>query len=305
MEMDFACGTCVWEPNAISTITARTNLPFANGAPIRKLSQHIEILDNNGQVVGTLNTPYAPATTIGNTVTTTTPSAPLVIAEGAKDSIYAAFIGGLNQATTYELGLRGTTDSILDLGVLGEIEIKGIKLDVKSSIAGLQGLKDVKFKSLVMYNIVPGFLDIGSIVTIHNPSKLTLTLGDLTLKAGLDNTEAKFAGHSYLKQLTLVPGDNEVAASVIFDMNLPIGGQIANDLFEGKDVNLALYGFPGSSPNPPLSKGLASLLSSITIPGGMPEVRSALPYNDGWTLTVPPSVMTDNMVEMTATFNNP
>ncbi|KAK3824742.1 MAG: hypothetical protein J3Q66DRAFT_325946, partial [Benniella sp.] len=147
MSMDFACETCVWAPTAISTITAKTNLPFAKGAPIEQLSQSVDILDKNGQVVGRLETPLAPATAIGNTVTTTTPAAPLQIASGSHD-IYSAFIGDLNLADTYELGLRGTTTSVLNLGVLGMIKVQGIKLDVKSSIQGLQGLKNIKLISI-------------------------------------------------------------------------------------------------------------------------------------------------------------
>ncbi|KAF9342417.1 hypothetical protein BGX34_008196, partial [Mortierella sp. NVP85] len=115
MSMDFACETCVWAPTAISTITAKTNLPFAGGAPIIQLSQNVEILDKNGQVVGTLNTPYANATTAGDTVTTTTPAAPLEVAAGSHE-IYSAFIGDLNLADKYELGLRGSANSVLDLG---------------------------------------------------------------------------------------------------------------------------------------------------------------------------------------------
>ncbi|KAG0268414.1 hypothetical protein BGZ96_006711, partial [Linnemannia gamsii] len=51
MEMDFACGEpCIWSPTAISSITADTNLPFANGAPIEELSQNVQILDTNNRV---------------------------------------------------------------------------------------------------------------------------------------------------------------------------------------------------------------------------------------------------------------
>ncbi|KAF9342333.1 hypothetical protein BGX26_007776, partial [Mortierella sp. AD094] len=66
MSMDFSCDSCVWAPNAVSTITAVTNLPFANGAPIAQLRQNIEVLDKNGAVVGTLNTTYAAAKATGN-----------------------------------------------------------------------------------------------------------------------------------------------------------------------------------------------------------------------------------------------
>ncbi|KAG0245290.1 hypothetical protein B0O80DRAFT_418570 [Mortierella sp. GBAus27b] len=304
MSMDFSCGSCVWEPTSVSTITAKTKLPFANGAPIVQLSQNVEILDKNGQVVGSLNTPYAPATAVGDTVTTTTPPAPLVVASGAHE-VYQNFIGDLNHADSYELGLRGTTNSILDLGALGQIEVKGIKLDVRSSLAGLQGLKDVKYVTLLSVDISKiDSMDVTTIVNIKNPSKLSLTLGDISLKVGLDTTAAGFAGYSYLRGLTLVPGSNEVVANVIFDKKFPAGSKIATDLYS-KDVAVTMYGYPGSSSNPALAAGLATLQSSVTIPATMPSNQSAPAYSNLWTLTVPDSIMTDNQVELTTTFNNP
>jgi len=67
-----------------------------------------------------------------------------VIDQTARDKIYPDFISDLNQLEIYNLGLRGTADSILDLGDLGMIEVKGIKLDVKTSLNGLQGLKQIE-----------------------------------------------------------------------------------------------------------------------------------------------------------------
>ena len=67
-----------------------------------------------------------------------------MIDQTARDKIYPDFISDLNQLEIYNLGLRGTADSILDLGDLGMIEVKGIKLDVKTSLNGLQGLKQIE-----------------------------------------------------------------------------------------------------------------------------------------------------------------
>ncbi|KAF9112844.1 hypothetical protein BGW39_003959, partial [Mortierella sp. 14UC] len=128
MEMDFACGDCTWKPLAKSSITADTKLPFANGAPIKQLAQNVQILDKKGELVGTLITPYAGVTLAGSKVSTETPSAPLTISDGSHDT-YIAFISDLNMETTYELGLRGYADSILDLGPFGDVEIKGIPID--------------------------------------------------------------------------------------------------------------------------------------------------------------------------------
>ena len=144
MSMDFTCHNCTWAPTAVSTITAVTNLPFKNGAPIVALSQNVYIMDENGQEVGLLSTGYATANATGNSVTCTTPAAPLTIADGSH-SIYETFIGDLSSKTNYQVGLKGTANSKLDLGDLGVIEVKGIALDVTTNLDGLQGLQNITF----------------------------------------------------------------------------------------------------------------------------------------------------------------
>ncbi|KAI8353463.1 hypothetical protein B0O80DRAFT_452126 [Mortierella sp. GBAus27b] len=306
MSMDFACDSCEYAPKSISGITAKTNLPFANGAPIVQLRQKVDILDKNGQVVGNLNTPYAPAVATGSSVSTTTPEAPLVIASGSHD-IYAAFIGDLNMADEYELGLRGTTDSVLDLGALGQIEVQGIKLDVRTKLAGLKGLKDVQLLSVIGFEIPQGFTKVTSLVKINNPSKLTLKLGNLVLKGGLDTTEAGYAGNGYMTNMVLVPGDNELMTALwlVTDGTRPAATKISTDLLYGNDVKLTLYGFDGSSPNVPLAKGLGSLVTSVVLPGFLPPAFSAQPYDAAWAIKVTPETLTTGLVDVTIKLNAP
>ncbi|KAF9111054.1 hypothetical protein BGX30_007706, partial [Mortierella sp. GBA39] len=129
MEMDFNCGEpCIWAPMAKSSITADTNLPFDMDVPIKQLAQNVQILDEDGKVVGTLKTEYTDATTVGSKVSANTPAAPLVVADGSHDT-YTKFVGALNLADNYKLGLRGSADSMLDLGPFGLVEIKGIPID--------------------------------------------------------------------------------------------------------------------------------------------------------------------------------
>ncbi|KAF9956028.1 hypothetical protein BGZ70_010053 [Mortierella alpina] len=305
MSMDFTCPTCEMAPIAVSTISAVTNLPFVNGAPIVALSQTVEILDQNDQVVGVLKTPMADAVAKGNVVTTTTPEAPLVVAAASRD-VYTNFIADLNEATKYNLGLRGTTDSVLNLGALGNVTIKGIKLDVKTQLDGLQGLKNIIYRSTIDYDFItmPGYIVTSALVTINNPSKLTLNLGDLTLNVGLDYTAAEFAGLSTLRNFKLVPGDNDVVSSIAFDLSTKAGQEIPN-LMLTQDVKIALWAGDKASPNPALAEGLKKLRTSLVAPGGLPAVYSAKHYSSTWKIKVLPSTLTDGLVEMTATFGNP
>ncbi|KAF9905606.1 hypothetical protein EC991_001505 [Linnemannia zychae] len=306
MEMDFACETCVWAPTAISSITADTKLPFADGLhiPIIKLAQSVQILDKNGQVVGTLTTPYSNATTAGSKVSTTSIAAPLVIADGSHE-IYEGFISALSLQDSYELGLRGTADSILDFDALGKIEVKGIPLDVKTSLAGLQGLNDIRFLALADINLaLVGQQTISSAINIHNPSQLTLNIGDLALITGTNNfTDDTIIGTSFLKNLRLVPGDNPLVALLTSDTSNPNVIQFEADL-NVMSVKLTMWANDKSTSNPALNAGLAKLQSNLIIPLGL-YVETPPAYSIDWTVKILPTTVDDGLVEISSIFSNP
>ncbi|KAF9426344.1 hypothetical protein BGZ76_002809, partial [Entomortierella beljakovae] len=311
MSMDFSCDTCIWSPQAISTITAKTNLPFANGAPIIQLSQHIQIIDKNGQPVGLLNTPYAAAKATGDVVTSTSVSAPLEVFDGSHE-IFESFIGDLSEATSYQLGLNGTSDSILDLGLLGKVEVKGIKVDVQTSLDGLQGLKKIDFYAMLGldFKVIDGlpFAYIPGMVNIHNPSKLTLTLGDLVLNGGVNYTEAGQLAKVHVDNMVLVPGDNYVDSITLVDALHPAADTVVNGLFSGVggDIDLYLSAFEGSSSNPALVAGLKDLQTSIILPKDLFVANATTPYlASPWSLKFLPSTVDDGLVEFTGTFQNP
>ncbi|GJJ70154.1 hypothetical protein EMPS_02503 [Entomortierella parvispora] len=305
MSMDFTCDSCTYEPMAGSSITAVTNLPFEGKAPLYQLSQNIEILDASDNVVGRLITPYADCVVNGNTVSTNTPPSALVIDEAARDKIYPDFISDLNQLEVYNLGLRGTADSILDLGDLGKIEVKGIKLDVRTPLDGLQGLKKIDMNYVVGFGFADTGANITSIVNIYNPSKLTLHIGELYLKVGLDYSPETYAGVSYMHDLTLVPGDNIMANVAQLDNTAPG----FNGVLTGSSLGplpLAFYAFPGSSPNnKALDAGLQSLKSGTIIPFNLVSPVPALPYGKVFSVKALPNTEQDGIVEITGTWQNP
>ncbi|KAF9373222.1 hypothetical protein CPB97_000713, partial [Podila verticillata] len=306
MGMDFTCPSCIYAPLATSSITAKTRLPFAKGAPIVMLKQEIDVLDENDERIGHLSTDFAAAISVGDKVSTSTPESPLKIYDDARAKRYSDFIGALNLADEYNLGLRGTADSILNLGDLGNITVKGIKLDVKTKLAGLQGLKDVKF----VYGISFGS-DVNAVITsvnlvnINNPSKLTLKIGDLALNTGLNTTKEGFGAISSISDLVLVPGSNYVASSTVIDSKTEVGKLLPNMLTGGSPVTLHLYPFSGSSKNPALDAGLQKLHQVLDLPPYLLGNMSAKAYAPDWHLEVPASAADDGIAYVTTTVGNP
>lgn len=309
MEMDFTCPDCLWKPSATSTITAQTKLPFRNRAPIVALSQSVQILDTEGNLVGTLDTDYANTTATGDDlVTFVTPTVPLVIPDGSQKT-YEGFIGALTAADIYTLGLRGTASSKLHLGPFGDIEVKGIALDVRTGLAGLQGLKNIDFKSiLLLESAYNGDENITSQVVVHNPSQLTLTIGELVLQAGVSYLPAGLIGVSIINNLKLVPGPNNIVA--VLELLISKYGKVASDTATNignpnvTSTTLCLYGFSGSSSNAALAAGLSNLQSSTIIYSGA-AVSKVPPYDPIWDMKMLPNTGVDGIFELSAVFHNP
>jgi len=303
MNMDFACSTCDWAPTAGSSITAKTNLPFAKGAPIVKLKQDINVLDSAGNRIGRLVTEFEDAVSKGAYVSTSTTPGPLKIYDDARPSRYSEFIASLTSAKTYSLGLNGTADSVLNLGALGNITVKGIKLNVKSELAGLQGLNDIKYLQTLNFD---GFFNPSAtvLVQINNPSKLTLNIGDLALNLGVDFTDAGYGGKSTIDKLQLVPGPNEVVAFSQFDAGSHGGKQIL-DTISVKDVGIYLKPFIGSSKNPALDAGLQGLRQMFVAPQYMINNSTVKVFARDWYLKVPDSTVEDGIAYVTVAGGNP
>ncbi|KAF9409297.1 hypothetical protein BGZ76_005708, partial [Entomortierella beljakovae] len=192
------------------------------------------------------------------------------------------------------------------------IEVKGIKVDVQTSLDGLQGLKKVDFYAMLGLDqaIVDGkgFVVMPAMVNIHNPSKLTLTLGDLVLKGGSDYTEANQFAKVYMYNMVLVPGDNYLLSQTFIDPEIPAAIDLVMALLMGggTDVPLYLYAFEGTSSNPALVAGLKDLQTSITLPPSFIVANATAPYlASPWTLKFFPSTVDDGLVEFTGTFQNP
>ncbi|KAG0300494.1 hypothetical protein BGZ99_003769, partial [Dissophora globulifera] len=212
--------------------------------------------------------------------------------------IYEGFIRDLNAATTYQMGLRGTTDSILDLGALGMVEVKGIVIDVFAPVAGLQGLKKIDFISIVAtgFDLASFTIDASTYVNIHNPSNLTLKIGDLNLTAVADFTSKAVAGHAVIKGLTLAPGDNRViaTASVGFD---GAGGDLANAILGSTDpIPFNMMAFDDATFNIALNTGLNELQTTVILPpdllGGAPGANPPYSITD-MALKLLPSTVDD------------
>ncbi|KAG0303434.1 hypothetical protein BGZ99_002684, partial [Dissophora globulifera] len=208
------------------------------------------------------------------------------------------------------MGLRGTTDSILDLGALGMVEVKGIVIDVFAPVAGLQGLKQVDYIALLetVFVLEVDEAEATTFVNIHNPSNLTLIIGDLLLTAVLNFNSTNEAGHAVIKGLTLVPGDNRVIATASVGFGGDEGVYLSEILGSPDPIPFDLVAFDDATSNIALNAGLNQLQTTIMLPPGM--FGGTAPVNPPYSITdmalkFLPTSEDDGLVEMTMKFLNP
>ncbi|KAG0306618.1 hypothetical protein BGZ99_001730, partial [Dissophora globulifera] len=186
------------------------------------------------------------------------------------------------------------------------VEVKGIAIDVFAPVAGLQGLKQVDFVAVVTADFL-GIVIVNVLVDIHNPSNLTLEIGDLHLSAVSDFESKEFAGTADIKGLTLVPGSNRVIATagVGFD---GAGGVLAGAIVGSTDpIPFLMMAFDDATSNVALNAGLNELQTSVLLPPFMLEDTSTNPpYSiTEMALKFLPTTVDDGLVEMTMKFFNP
>ncbi|KAG0369666.1 hypothetical protein BGX24_002337, partial [Mortierella sp. AD032] len=212
---------------------------------------------------------------------------------------FSNFVGSLSTKASHPVTLKGAVDAKLNLGIFGHLTVPGIGFKAVVPFKGLDNLKNTKFVYAVEMNpSIDRNVYLASIVTINNPSSLTVSLGDVTFDASANGERI---GTSSIKKLTLVPGENKIISYTTLEgSTLPEALKFVNNLSSmSQTMNLA--GFAGSSTNPALNGGLKNVRTAINIPGKFEGLgMSQVPYKD-WSL----KVSADRVATVTATFQSP
>ncbi|KAF9363591.1 hypothetical protein BGX34_003752 [Mortierella sp. NVP85] len=297
LSMDFT-GSNAWAPVTSSNNVVATMLSIPGiSLPISSVRQHIVLADGEKDL-GTIEADWASSSVSGATLTTTLPSSPLNVYANAHTE-FSTFVGSLSSQVSHAVTLKGTIDAKLNLGIFGQRALNGIAFNNKVVIDGLNNL-DISYKTVLDINLLSATeARMGSVLSIVNPSKLSLKLGDVSFNTAIASGHI---GVSTIKGLVLVPGPNIVLATTALDTTLPA----TNDFLNGQltqDQTLLLTGYAQSSSNPALNGGLAALNSHTVVPVGLGSFSQA-PHKD-WSLKVLSTTGSDKRVEIKATFQSP
>ncbi|KAF9296977.1 hypothetical protein BGZ88_011395 [Linnemannia elongata] len=296
MTMDFTTAN-PWAPTMASNSVVATMLSIPGiTLPIDSVRQHVIVIDNGVQL-GAFDTPWSAASVKGGTMTTAFTTSALNVFPEAK-AAFSNFVGSLSTQASHPVTLKGSVDAKLNLGIFGHLTIPGIGFNAVVPFKGLDNLKNIKYIYAIEVNpSIDGNIYLAAIISINNPSQLTVNLGDVSFDASHNGAHI---GVSTVKNLKLVPGDNQVISYTTLDMSLTAAQQFSDSLAGASQV-MSLSGFAGSSSNPALNGGLGGVKSGVTIPQFFQgSSMSQIPYKN-WSIKVSPT----KVATVTATFQSP
>ena len=118
-------------------------------------------------------------------------------------------------------------------------------------------------------NYLAQFNFVTTAVNIHNPSQLTLNIGDLGMAAGCKgNEDADRIGYTEIFNLRLVPRDNIVPSLLCQGYTAPNAGPFGNDL-PLLSPTMTLWANSTATSNPALNTGLSMFKTSVVLPQGL------------------------------------
>ncbi|KAF8626824.1 hypothetical protein AX15_004657 [Amanita polypyramis BW_CC] len=294
-----------WSPTTQSnSVTANIELPFGFNTSIDEI-QNVFSITENGTAVAGLSTPLGASrssiSVLGPTDTEgiidiTIANTSLSIS-GAQHNEFSSFTAALTNSSSVDFSLVGNASAVANTS-LGAITLDPIKIDVPTSLKGLDGLRGLAvINSVDVSSSSTDYINLDINVNIFNPSSLKLYLGDLTLQLFRDGA---LLGTAIMRDLFLDIGNNSIVASSHFDPNgIPQGQQTLNDFAGHKDVPLTISGFSGSTDVVSLVEAIETLNINVTLPGLKSNLLGAA------SLAVLPTTGQNNISHVQVTLNNP
>ncbi|KAL0580357.1 hypothetical protein V5O48_000210 [Marasmius crinis-equi] len=295
-----------WSPATSSnSVRAQLELPFGFNIAISEIANEFNITKDGNVVAGLSTSPGASQSSItvqNSTLTTGTINITIantsLIVPDPSHPTFSTFNANLTSTDRADFSLVGKSRATADLSI-GQIVLDPINFDVPSDLLGLNGLKGLTtIKSVDVQGGTSEGITLGIDVEIDNPANLQLATGDLTLQLFRDGA---VLGTALLPNLILERGNNSLAAKSTFAANdSPQGLQTLNEFVAGKDVQLSIAGYDGSTQVVSLLQAFKTLDIDVTLPG----LNSTL-LQSAALKVLPTTGRQDNISHVTVNLNNP
>ncbi|KAF7727125.1 hypothetical protein EC973_007986 [Apophysomyces ossiformis] len=280
-------------------VVAGFSIPFGFSLNITEVSQNIALGTNTTGNFAVINVPMVPAQSnqqagklqfaMNNNAITALPG---------KDQAFNGYTYALTASDLYSFQVGGNATTKTQTPI-GPITLSGISFEVPTSLHGLQFLNSTPtiINSLDVTGGTNEALQLSINVTMSNPSDFSISTGDVSFNMLADGQKL---GVVTLSNLNLARGANTVMASATFDpKSSPVGQNLLSTFVMGKNNDVQIAGFEGST----AIASLANALSAVSIGSTLPGLKA--PLIQGSSLIVNPDTPQTSIAGVQVSIANP
>ncbi|KAK4514796.1 uncharacterized protein ATC70_002401 [Mucor velutinosus] len=253
-------------PTSSSKVEAQLKNPFGFPLSVAQLDMKVEAT-YQGASVATLDIPTSPAST-SNTglITTGFNDIPFKV---TNHELFTGFNALLTLTPSVTFGLKGSSNAIANTAV-GTLPLPGVTFDVDTHLAGFNSFGNVAtIKSLKVTGATLQYIIVDLVVTLNNPSNITIIIGDVNFDVYMNEYNA-IVGKAYMLDTTIKPGAqdyNSVMHLAEGATSIEAVGKMLYYYLTGAAVPLTIRGSATSTPIVPLQQGLSKLQLATSING--------------------------------------
>ncbi|KAF9897807.1 hypothetical protein BX616_004952 [Lobosporangium transversale] len=265
-DIDFASSDPMSMPISLPNLQVRLASLPGTSWPIVSLANH-----DNGVAIAEFDFPMAPAEVKDSIVKNPIERNVVNILPGLEDA-FSNYLANIITKPSYTFSIGGNVDASLKVPSLSgnskssdadsskTLTATNIGISAPVTVRGLDNLQKIEYVELVSLtkDADSGVTTVAQKLNIHNPSELSMNIGDIALN--ILNANGDLMGVINIPSLYLAIGDNAVTATATFT------DPDTYNTLTTKSNTFTLAGFDGSVKNPILAKALCSFVSHIAFP---------------------------------------
>ncbi|KAF9930021.1 hypothetical protein FBU30_000934 [Linnemannia zychae] len=253
------------------TMIAGFKIPFNITVNATTITNSIA-LGYQDKMLGNINgsVPSLASTNIPGMIAFSLPPSPLVVKEDAHDA-FSTFLADLTTRENEKFLVIGKSNAKVETA-LGLITLTDIPFNSPVTMKGLNfNGQQTTISNTMVVGGTSEHAVISLVITLSNPSTLTVAAGNVTLQV-LDSTTNQFLGDLVIQNLTIVPGGAiRVPAQLLFRPIDPLfRDQFFTRFIAGETFPLLITGSPTSTPIPELQKALSLITLGCSVTGLVP-----------------------------------
>ncbi|KAG0088387.1 hypothetical protein BGZ92_006241 [Podila epicladia] len=264
MTLDFTVENPFNPMTSSDNIEASYHMPFTFPLNVTAVAQTMNLQLVPGQTIAVLSMPMSPASTIADGVLRTGyTNQPLKVTDEGHD-IFMGFNKVLTTGPGVQFLLDGMIDTVAETAA-GAITIPGISAQVTTAMAGMNlNAGPATISNIRITGGTAEYIEVSNIVTLQNPSGLTVKAGDVALDVYFHGAPM---GKAIVSNMVLVPGVNNLPAIMRMVPPPALRDQFLSAYLMGATFPLDIQGSATSTSIVPLMLAMKDIKMATSISG--------------------------------------